>query len=97
MIPYQFHSEADDEFAEAASFYELHLVGLGASFVAEVERAVSFIRERPDAGSPLGRKVRKVLVPRFPYSVIYRQEADRILILAVAHQRRRPGYWRHRR
>lgn len=97
MIPYHFHTEADAEFVDAAQFYEMRLAGLGASFVAEVERCVGLIRERPEAGSPLGASVRKVLVHRFPYSVIYRRETDRLLILAIAHQSRRPGYWRHRR
>jgi len=96
LIPYQFHDEAEEEFAETAVFYESRVLGLGASFTSEVQRTVTLIREHPDSGSPLGQKVRKVLVRRFPYSVIYRHHAGQIFILAVAHQRRRPGYWRHR-
>ncbi len=97
MIPYDFHAEAEAEFVEASVFYESRVSGLGLAFVVEVERAVNFARTNPVAGSPLGVKVRRVLVRRFPYSVIYRREADRLLILAIAHQRRRPGYWRHRK
>ncbi len=96
MIPHDFHHEAEEEFVEAALFYESRVSGLGSAFVVEVERAVTFARTNPEAGSPLGEKVRRVLVRRFPYSVIYRREAERLLTLAIAHQRRRPGYWRHR-
>ncbi|MGH8652314.1 MAG: type II toxin-antitoxin system RelE/ParE family toxin [Gammaproteobacteria bacterium] len=96
MIPYDFHSEAEAEFAAAVLFYESRLVGLGSSFVREVEQVVAFSRAHPDAGSPLGSKVRRVLVRRFPYSLIYRLEDERLYILAVAHQRRRSGYWRRR-
>ena len=97
MIAHDFHTEAEVEFVEAALFYEGRVSGLGSAFVAEVERAVTFARSNPVAGAPLGGKVRRVLVRRFPYSVIYRREAERLLILAIAHQRRRPGYWRHRK
>jgi len=97
LIPYQFHFEAEEELAETAVFYESRVIGLGASFTSEVQRTVNLIREYPHSGLLLGQKVRRVLVRRFPYEVIYRHDASRIFILAVAHQHRRPGYWRHRR
>jgi hypothetical protein len=96
LIPVQFHSEAEAELGEAASFYESRLVGLGTSFSAEVQTSVRFIRTYPDAGSPLGRKLRVVVVKRIPYSVIYRRDEHCIYIVAVAHHRRRPGYWKGR-
>jgi plasmid stabilization system protein ParE len=79
-----------------ATVYESQQRGLGASFVAAVERAVSFLRTYPDAGAPIGRSVRRVLVRGFPYAVIYRLDPEGAFILAVAHVRRRPGYWRQR-
>ena len=96
MIPYAFHPEAAAEFEEASAFYEVRMVGLGKSFAAEVERAVSHIREFPDAGSPGGISIRGALIPRFPYSLVYRVVGDAVQIVAVSHHRRRPGYWRHR-
>ena len=54
MIPYSFHPEAEAEFADAAVFYESRLIGLGKSFVAEVERTVSLTREHPDIDVYLG-------------------------------------------
>jgi plasmid stabilization system protein ParE len=97
VISYSFHPEADSELDEASVFYESRMVGLGKSFAAEIERTISLIRQFPDAGSPAGPSRRRVLVYRFPYSVVYRRDPDSIVILAVAHQRRRPGYWRRRR
>jgi hypothetical protein len=97
VIPHGFHPEADVEFGDAAAFYESKLSGLGASFVSEVERSVALIRERPDLGTPVGLGRRRVPVDRFPYSVVYRRGPNSILVLAVADQRRRPGYWRHRK
>jgi hypothetical protein len=96
LILHEFHSEAEEELLESALFYDSRVKGLGESFTSEVQRAVEMIREHPDLGSPLGSKVRRVLVRRFPYNMIYRHDANRIFILAVAHQRRRPGYWHHR-
>lgn len=96
MIPYSFHPEADAELEEATLFYESRLVGLGKSFAAEVERMVSLIREFPDAGAKVGIDRRRVVVDRFPYSIVYRRDPASIVIVAVAHQRRRTRYWRNR-
>lgn len=97
MIPFTFHPEAEVEFADAAEFYESRMVGLGQAFIAEVERCVALVWEQPDVGSPAGSNRRRVVVGRFPYSVVYRTDPQSILILAIAHQRRRPGYWRRRK
>jgi len=97
VIPYAFHPDADAEFEEAALFYETRVIGLGKFFAAEVERTIALVRDFPEAGSGMGRNLHRVLVARFPYSIVYRYEAGSILIVAVAHQRRRPGYWRRRK
>ena len=97
MIPYKFHPDADAELEEASLFYESRMAGLGKSFAAEVERTISLVREFPEAGSSVGPARRRVVIARFPYSVVYRQDPDAIVIVAVAHQRRRPGYWRRRK
>ena len=97
MISYSFHPEAEAELEDASLFYESRMLGLGKSFAAEVERTIYLIREFPDAGSPTGRTRRRVLVARFPYSVVYRRDPDAVVIVAIAHQRRRPGYWRQRK
>ena len=97
MIRACFHAEAEREPDEAAVFYESRVSGLGSSFSTEVEHTVRLLREYPDAGAPAGAKRRRVLVDRFPYFVAYERNDDSIIIPAVGHQKRRPGYWRKRR
>lgn len=97
MIPYDFHPEAKAEFIEATMFYESRRVGLGSSFAAEVERTIALIRSHPDAGATGQLRRRRMSVLGFPYSVVYRNDSESVLILAVAHQSRRPGYWRRRK
>jgi plasmid stabilization system protein ParE len=91
------HEEADAEFVEASRRYDVESNEVGAAFEAEVERGVAWIVEHPEA-SPVarGQVRRKVLRRPFPYSLFYVIETDRIRVLAVAHHKRRPGYWAHR-
>ena len=91
-----FHAEAEAEMVAAAAVYEAHTSGLGAEFIAEVERATQALVLYPKIGHRFSRRLRRVLVRRFPYGLLYRSEPDAIRIVAVAHLRRRPGYWRHR-
>ena len=65
-------------------------------FVEEMEVAVAAIGETPERWSRFDGDARRMLLRRYPYVVIYRVVMDRIQILAVAHGRRRPGYWRDR-
>lgn len=97
MIAYLFHPEAGAELEEASVFYESRMVGLGKTFATEVQRTVTLIRQFPDRGLAIGPSRHRVMVPRFPYSIIYRRDTDSIVILAISHQRRRPGYWRRRK
>ena len=97
MTIHSFHSDAADELEEAAVFYESRVAGLGKSFLDEVERTVSLIGRYPEAGAGIGRNLRRVRLDRFPYSVVYRRVGDTVVIIALAHQRRRPGYWRGRK
>lgn len=84
--------------AEAASWYERHRLGLGGEFLEAVDAAVVRTEENPSVGSqPAGvedEQIRRILVRRFPFAVVYIELPDRVQILAVAHARRRPAYWR---
>jgi plasmid stabilization system protein ParE len=62
----------------------------------EVERVVTLVAQRPDAGAPMPGGRRRWLLTRFPFAVVYRVTDDSIRVLAVAHHRRRPGYWQAR-
>src|SRR2546426_179240 len=84
------------EMEQAAAWYERRERGLGESFEDAVTEVEAFIARNPQLGTPYRRGTRKWVVPVFPYSVIYREEADRIMVFAVAHAKRRPGYWLRR-
>ena len=90
------HPEAGAEMLAAAEFYEGKRAGLGIEFIGEVERATSALVVYSRIGHRFSRRLRRVLVQRFPYGLLYRIEGERIFVVAVAHVRRRPGYWRHR-
>ncbi|WP_162242018.1 type II toxin-antitoxin system RelE/ParE family toxin [Duganella sp. Leaf126] len=96
MNSVRFHVEAEAELDETASFYEALASGLGKSFTAEVKKTVRLIQAHPAAGQNISPRLKKSLVHRFPYSLIYSIDAQAILILAIAHHRRRPGYWHQR-
>ncbi|MEN6578650.1 MAG: type II toxin-antitoxin system RelE/ParE family toxin [Phycisphaerales bacterium] len=96
MKPITFHPDADAEINEAARYYEDRSPGLGPELLSEVERALGLISRDPEAWRRIGKRVRRRSLWRFPYNVIYAVYPDRIRVVAFAHQRRRPFYWRKR-
>ena len=92
-----FHPSARAELDESAVFYESRFRGLGIRFAVAVEGTVQRIVDRPQAGAPLGEHYRRRIVPGFPFTVIYRTWDDHVFVVAVAHQHRRPEYWRQRK
>lgn len=80
-----FHEDAHAEMIEAARFYEERSSGLGFSFLETVEKAILEISENPRACHKVGDEVRRKLVNRFPYGVMFTVEQDRIRVLAIAH------------
>lgn len=91
-----FLASAREEFLTAASHYEAAAAGLGQDFITAVERAVARIATFPEHGSQYLLGTRRIVLRRFPFSVVYISEVERVLIVAVAHHSRRPGYWRTR-
>jgi toxin ParE1/3/4 len=65
-------------------------------FIADVDEAIQLLLRFPRLGSPLPRELRRFLLKVFPYRIIYRVQGEEIVVYAVAHVRRRPGYWRKR-
>ncbi len=92
----EFLLEAEEEFREATRYYETKAPGVGVAFVAEVRRAVRWIIENPYAAVAVGSGIRSKILNNFPYNIFYAIEPDLILIVAVAHQKRRPRYWKAR-
>lgn len=70
---------------------------IAAAFVEQFDSTASLILAHPTLGKPVSSRVRALPISRFPYSVIYRITPDAIIVLAIAHQRRRPAYWAQRR
>jgi toxin ParE1/3/4 len=68
----------------------------GAEFVGELWDAIQLVREFPYAGTPVGNGVRRVVLQRYRYNLLYVPETEAIFVVAVAHQRLRPEYWRYR-
>jgi plasmid stabilization system protein ParE len=97
-LPYQFHPEAEAEFLAAIDWYAARDAGVATDFAALVRDAVQLIAELPQAWPTWpGREDLPVRVlRRFPFSIIHAVEAETLVIIAVAHHRRRPGYWLHR-
>jgi hypothetical protein len=97
--PVRFAAAAEEELAAAVAWYERRRTGLGAEFFDAVDAAVQFVGERSEECAIVpheGRKVRRKLVSRFPYALIFVDLGKHLRVIAVAHTARRPGYWRNR-
>ncbi len=84
---------ATQELEDAVRFYDFESAGLGQRFKEEVRKAAVRIAEYPQAWSIERGEVRKCLLHTFPYKLLYSVEEDHILVIAVAHQHRKPDYW----
>jgi toxin ParE1/3/4 len=91
-----FRRPARDEFIEAARWYEARRRNLGFEFVAEIERCVALVMENPLAHAVVRNGIRRIVAERFPYSIFFRSEPTRIVVLAVFHFRRNPSIWQRR-
>ena len=92
-MTFSFHPEAENELAAAQDFYDEREFGLGEIFLDEVYEAIGRIMDYPDAWPRGSKRTRRCLCNQFPYSVIYRHKETELTIYAIAHQKRKPGYW----
>jgi plasmid stabilization system protein ParE len=95
-MTYIFLPDAQEELYEAAFRYDAEKEGLGDQFCAEIGLMLARILANPTLPRLRGGRYRRVNSNRFPYYVAYTIRAETVVILAVAHGRRRPGYWRKR-
>jgi toxin ParE1/3/4 len=95
-VRHLFHPEAAIEFEEAVRYYMGRGDKLSDRFAASVRATIERILANPERWRALDDDVRRCLVRVFPYAVIYTLEHDYVLIVAVAHSRREPGYWKRR-
>ncbi len=96
MKSYKFLPEAEEEMNLAARFYQERSEGLGWDFLIEVERTVASILAHPQAGPAISRNLRRRIVRKFPFGILYAIHEDQIVIVAIAHLRRHPDYWKNR-
>jgi plasmid stabilization system protein ParE len=95
-MKWEFHPEAEAELIESAAYYEGEVPGLGRRFGRAVSEALELLSENPEIGSLVDSELRSFIVGSFPYSNIYAPYKDLLFVLAVAHARRKPGYWKSR-
>ena len=91
-----FHPRAREDLDEAVRYYEGKRPGLGLELRIEVERTVERIVEYPESGTPRPPQCRRLRTRRFPYGVVYRARGNEILVVAIAHLHREPGWWQAR-
>ena len=96
MKAYAFHPEADLEYCEAAQYYARINGELGGRFYDAIEKLIEEARRQPERYRMFDPPVRRHFSDVFPYAVLYVDQPDRVLIVAVMHMKRRPGYWKQR-
>ena len=94
----ELHPEARAELRSAALWYEERRPGLGDEFISEVSAALDRIGDAPESYPPwhtrsAGQVIRRATIQRFPYVIAFEEHEQHLLILAVAHAKRRPLYW----
>jgi toxin ParE1/3/4 len=95
-MPVSFHPAAAAEVERAQAWYEERSVFAAAGFLQELTRAVHRIRSAPERHPAADHRTRRILLERYPFSVVYLIRRDEVIIIAVAHHKRRPGYWADR-
>jgi plasmid stabilization system protein ParE len=93
----EFHPAAEEELDAAAAFYEELQENLGEGLLDEVEDTCALISEYPAIGRRVDQFHRNIPLRRFPFMLFYRVDGTLIRIIAIAHKRKRPGYWRLRK
>jgi len=94
--PFRFHPEAKDDFRDAIRWYRARSTIASVEFRKTVSGAIRNVVQAPQHWPKYLHGTRRFVLQRFPFSVIYLDDPDQITIIAVAHGKRRPGYWKHR-
>ena len=95
-MPVSFHPAAAAEVERAQAWDEERSVFAAAGFLQELTRAVQRIRSAPERYPAEAHGTRRILLDPYPFSVVYLIRGDELVIIAVAHHKRRPGYWADR-
>jgi plasmid stabilization system protein ParE len=93
VTPITYHEAAEEELLNEIGYLESKVRGLGRRFLTEVKKSERVISDFPESGDEIRPGIRQRTLHTFRYSLVYSLEQHGVLILAVAHHRRRPGYW----
>ena len=85
------------ELKNAVTWYEQQEAGAGTRFLKAVLEAMHAIEQAPQAWPFIGEQTQKYVLRQFPYNIVFEIDGDELIIIAIAHLRRRPSYWRSRR
>jgi toxin ParE1/3/4 len=96
MKNYSFHPDAVVEFNHSIEYYDNCAEALGLDFATEVHSSIERILAHPLAWTEIDHGIRRCLVSRFPFGVLYSIEADQIYILAIMNLHKDPDYWNYR-
>lgn len=96
MSHLSFHPDVGYEIREAYRWYETQAQGLGDDFIEELELAFQAIVEIPETWPKFKKGFRRYILSRFPFAVIYSQINNRLYVIAMMHQSRKPDYWLNR-
>jgi len=94
--PFRFHPEAREDFRDAIIWYRGHSPRAAAEFRVTVAEAIRRISEAPARWPEYSYGTRRLVLARFPFSIVYLDHLDAVQIVAVAHDKRKPGYWKGR-
>jgi plasmid stabilization system protein ParE len=94
---YVFHPDAEKELIDAVNYYNTCQENLGYDFSVEVYTTIHGIMAQPQAWQLLKKTIRRALINRFPYGVIYHADKQQIIVLAIMHLHRKPNYWSKRK
>ena len=95
-MKYSFHPDAEEEFNHAIHYYHDCRKGLGYEFVVEVYLAIERARAYPKAWHIIEGDIRRSLVNKFPFGILYSEEGNELFIIAVMHLHKKPDYWKKR-
>lgn len=88
------HPLAETEFDEALDYYAVHAgVNISRKFATAIKHTLELLREHPAIGKAMQRQARSIPLHGFPFDLVYRVYPGKIVIIAIANQSRRPGYW----
>jgi hypothetical protein len=91
-----FHKDAEIEFNHSIDYYKEISQNLGLDFTSEVYKSIQRISSHPSAWSSIETSIRRILVNRFPFGVLYSHQQDNIYIIAIMNLHREPNYWKDR-